>query len=159
MRRRIIAFGPYYHDFMKTLSEKESKKIEYILSLLEREDRMPVKFIKHIKEHGNLYELRMKYESNIYRGDSGLIPGSGRSLEEGMATRSSIFAWRIPWTEEPVGLQSIGSQRSDLTCTHITTYMPCFPQVLKKVLKFTKFFPYTKKNFFFFTFFPVIFSK
>ena len=67
MRRRIIAFGSYYHDFMKTLSEKESKKIDYILSLLEREDRIPVKFIKHIREHGNLYELRMKYESNIYR--------------------------------------------------------------------------------------------
>ena len=33
------------------------------------------------------------------------------SLEEGMATHSSIFAWEIPWTEEPVGLQSIGSQR------------------------------------------------
>ena len=34
-------------------------------------------------------------------------------LEEGMATCSSIFAWRIPWTEEPGGLQSIGSQRSN----------------------------------------------
>ena len=33
------------------------------------------------------------------------------SLEEGMAIRSSILAWRIPWTEEPGGLQSIGSQR------------------------------------------------
>ena len=32
-------------------------------------------------------------------------------LEEGMAIHSSIFAWRIPWTEEPGGLQSIGSQR------------------------------------------------
>ena len=32
-------------------------------------------------------------------------------LEDGMATRSSILAWRIPWTEEPGGLQSIGSQR------------------------------------------------
>ena len=32
-------------------------------------------------------------------------------LEEGMATPSSIFAWRIPWTEEPDGLQSMGSQR------------------------------------------------
>ena len=32
-------------------------------------------------------------------------------LEEEMATHSSIFAWRIPWTEEPGGLQSIGSQR------------------------------------------------
>ena len=31
--------------------------------------------------------------------------------EEGMATRSSILAWRIPWTEEPGRLQSMGSQR------------------------------------------------
>ena len=32
-------------------------------------------------------------------------------LEEEMATRSSILAWRIPWTEEPGGLQSMGSQK------------------------------------------------
>ena len=32
-------------------------------------------------------------------------------LEKEMATHSSILAWRIPWTEEPGGLQSIGSQR------------------------------------------------
>ena len=33
------------------------------------------------------------------------------SLEEGMATHSSILAWRIPWTEEPGGPQSMGLQR------------------------------------------------
>ena len=32
-------------------------------------------------------------------------------MEEGMATHSSILIWRIPWTEEPGGLQSIGLQR------------------------------------------------
>ena len=32
-------------------------------------------------------------------------------LEEGMATHSSILTWRIPWSEEPGGLQSMGSQR------------------------------------------------
>ena len=37
-------------------------------------------------------------------GDSGSIPGSGRSLEKEMATHSSIFAWEIAWTEEPDGL-------------------------------------------------------
>ena len=36
-------------------------------------------------------------------------------LEEGMATHSSILAWRIPWTEEPGGLQSMGSPGSDTT--------------------------------------------
>ena len=37
--------------------------------------------------------------------------GGEDPLEEGMATHSSILAWRIPWTEEPGGLQSVGSQR------------------------------------------------
>ena len=43
--------------------------------------------------------------------DVSLIPGSRRSSEEGMATHSSILAWRIPWTEEPGGLQSMESQK------------------------------------------------
>ena len=42
---------------------------------------------------------------------TGSIPGSGRSPGEGMATHSNILAWKIPWTEEPGGLQSMGSQR------------------------------------------------
>ena len=37
--------------------------------------------------------------------------GQEDPLEEGMATHSSILAWRIPWKERPGGLQSIGSQR------------------------------------------------
>ena len=36
-------------------------------------------------------------------------------LEKEMATHSSILAWRIPWTEEPGRLQSMGSQESDMT--------------------------------------------
>ena len=40
--------------------------------------------------------------------DISSIPGWGRSPGGGMATHSSILAWRIPWTEEPGGLQSIG---------------------------------------------------
>ena len=38
--------------------------------------------------------------------------GQEKPLEEGMATRASILAWRIPWTEEPGGLQPKGSQKS-----------------------------------------------
>ena len=38
----------------------------------------------------------------------------GRS-EKAMASHSSTFAWKIPWTEEPGGLQSMGSQESDMT--------------------------------------------
>ena len=50
-------------------------------------------------------------ESACNAGDLDLIPGLGRPLEEGMANHSSILAWRIPWTEEPDGLQSVGLQR------------------------------------------------
>ena len=46
-----------------------------------------------------------------YARDAGLIPQWEKSPEEGMATHSSILAWRIPWTEEPGGLQSVESQR------------------------------------------------
>ena len=44
-------------------------------------------------------------------GDPGSIPGSEDPLEKEMATHSSILAWKIPWTKEPGGLQSMGSQR------------------------------------------------
>ena len=43
-------------------------------------------------------------------GDMGSIPGSGNSLEEEVTTHSSIRAWKISWTEEPGGLQCMGSQ-------------------------------------------------
>ena len=42
--------------------------------------------------------------------DTGSIPGSGIPPGEGNGTHSSILAWEIPWTEEPGGLQSMGSQ-------------------------------------------------
>ena len=48
-------------------------------------------------------------------GDLGSILGQEDPLEMGMATHSNILAWRIPWTEEPGGLQSMGSQRVDTT--------------------------------------------
>ena len=56
--------------------------------------------------------------------DASLTPGSGRSPGWGHGNPLQDFAWRIPWTEEPGGLQSIGSQRvrhdwSDMVCMHI----------------------------------------
>ena len=60
-----------------------------------------------------------------------LIRSLGREdpLEEGLTTHSRILAWRIPWTEEPGGLQSMGSQRvrhdwSDLAHTHVRMFFP-----------------------------------
>ena len=53
--------------------------------------------------------------------DAGLIPGPGTSPGEGNATHSSIFAWEIPWTEEPGGLQSMGSKKSQTQLNDSTT--------------------------------------
>ncbi|CAI9162424.1 unnamed protein product [Rangifer tarandus platyrhynchus] len=50
--------------------------------------------------------------------------GQGRSLEKEMATHSSIFAWKIPWTEEPGGLQPMGLQSQTRLSTHTTPPPP-----------------------------------
>ena len=50
-------------------------------------------------------------QSACNAGDPGSIPGKADPLAKGMTTYSSILVWRIPWTEEPGGIQSMGSQR------------------------------------------------
>ena len=51
-------------------------------------------------------------------GNAGSISGSERPLEKEIATHSSILAWEIPWTEEPGGIQSMGSQKSQTQLTN-----------------------------------------
>ena len=54
---------------------------------------------------------QMAKESACNAGDLGSIPGLGRSPGEGHGNPLSILPWRIPWAEEPKGLQSMESQR------------------------------------------------
>lgn len=65
MKRKIKTYGGYFESFMKTLSDKEQEKVQYALLLLKTQDRLPVKFVKHVREE--LYEIRVEYGSNIYR--------------------------------------------------------------------------------------------
>ena len=51
-------------------------------------------------------------EAACNAGDLGLMPGLERSPGGGQGNHSNILAWRIPWTEESGGLQSLGSQKS-----------------------------------------------
>ena len=61
--------------------------------------------------------------------DVGSILGLGRSPEEEMAPHSSTLAWRIPWTEGPGGLQSMGLQsQTELKCMH--AYKRDFDKIL-----------------------------
>ena len=63
-------------------------------------------------------ELMINYDGSEVKasacnvGDLGSSPGREDPLEKEMATDSSILAWKIPWTEEPGRLQSMGSQRA-----------------------------------------------
>ena len=52
-------------------------------------------------------------ESTCNEGDQCLFPGWEDLLEKGVVTYSSILPWRIPWTEEPGGPESMGSQKVD----------------------------------------------
>ena len=65
MKRRIITFGRYFGEFMERLTDKEREKVDYGLVLLKTQDRLPAKFVKHIRD--GLYELRTEYNGNIYR--------------------------------------------------------------------------------------------
>ena len=61
-----------------------------------------------------------------HKRHGGLIPGSEDPLEESMATHSSILAWRIPWTEEPDGLQCTRSWRVGYTWCTCTSFQDGF---------------------------------
>ena len=61
-------------------------------------------------------------ESACNAGDPGPILGWADPLEKGMATHTSILAWRISWTEDPGGLQSLGMQRLN-RATNTFTFM------------------------------------
>ena len=61
MKRRIITYGRYFGEFMEGLTAKEREKVDYGLVLLKTQDRLPTKFVKHIRD--GLYELN--YEQSL----------------------------------------------------------------------------------------------
>ena len=62
---------------------------------------------------GDSVDKESPYNEGEKQADMSLNPGWEDPLEEGTAIHSSILAWRIPWTEEPGELQSIGHKQSD----------------------------------------------
>lgn len=63
--RRIRTYGGYFQAFMEMLDDKVRRKIDYALLLLKTQERLSAKFVKAITD--GLFELRIEYESNIYR--------------------------------------------------------------------------------------------
>ena len=88
-----------------------------IFDITAREERQRGDFVSHSisYRHYAAYQVTLMVRNlPVNAGDTrdaGSIPGLRRVLEKEMATHSRILAWRIPWTEKPGGLQSMGPQK------------------------------------------------
>ncbi len=67
MVRKIIFHENHFIEFYKSQDEKVKVKIQYVLELIKQVDRVPEKFLKHLSGTDGLYEIRVEYQSNIYR--------------------------------------------------------------------------------------------
>ena len=67
MNREIIFYENYFIEFYQTQDEKVKEKIKYVLELIKQVEKVPEKFLKHLTGTNGLYEIRIEYQSNIYR--------------------------------------------------------------------------------------------
>jgi phage-related protein len=67
MERRIIFYKNYFIEFYQNQDEKVKTKIQYVFELIKQVDKVPEKFLKHLEGTDGLYEIRVAYQSNIYR--------------------------------------------------------------------------------------------
>ncbi len=66
-QRQIIFHKQYFVDFYLEQPEKVQEKIEYVFKIICNVQNVPKKFLDHITETDGLYEIRIEFESNIYR--------------------------------------------------------------------------------------------
>ncbi|PKP12678.1 MAG: addiction module toxin RelE [Bacteroidetes bacterium HGW-Bacteroidetes-3] len=67
MIREIVFYKDYFDDFFETLTDKVQDKIDEVLFMMTILERVPAKFFKSIEGVKGLFEIRIEYESNIYR--------------------------------------------------------------------------------------------
>ena len=65
--RKIIFYERYFVNFYLEQNEKVQEKIEYVFKLVRTVQNVPKKFLQHMAETDGLYEIRIEFESNIYR--------------------------------------------------------------------------------------------
>jgi phage-related protein len=65
--REIVFYKDYFNDFFETLDNKAKDKVDEVLFMITILDRIPKKFFKSIEGKKGLYEIRIEFESNIYR--------------------------------------------------------------------------------------------
>jgi phage-related protein len=67
MARTIIFYENHFIKFYQDQNDKVKGKIQQVLELIKQVDRVPEKFLKHLSGTDGLYEIRVEYQSNIYR--------------------------------------------------------------------------------------------
>ncbi len=67
MARLIIFHGDYFTDFYKELDLKVKEKVKHVLELIKQVDRVPDKFLAPMTGYDGLFEVKIEYQSNIYR--------------------------------------------------------------------------------------------
>ena len=66
-KRKLIFFKNYFRVFFEPLSEKVKNKIDYVLFLVASAERIPGKFFQYMDGTDGIFEIRVEFESNIYR--------------------------------------------------------------------------------------------
>jgi len=67
MERKIIFYESYFQDFYLKQDRKVREKIAYVFKVINSVQNVPTKFLKHLEGTDGLYEIRIEFESNIYR--------------------------------------------------------------------------------------------
>ncbi len=66
-KREIITYGKYFLDFYSALNKSVQEKIDYVFELVKTLELIPKRFFQHLESTEGLFEIRVEYESNIYR--------------------------------------------------------------------------------------------
>ena len=67
MARTIIFYQNHFIDFYKELNPKVKEKVKYVLELIKQVERVPEKFLAPMTGYEGLFEIRIEYQSNIFR--------------------------------------------------------------------------------------------
>ncbi|MCH7409327.1 type II toxin-antitoxin system RelE/ParE family toxin [Belliella sp. DSM 111904] len=67
MVRKIIFYENHFIEFYQSQNYKVKSKIQYVFELIKQVERVPEKFLKHLEGIEGLYEIRVEFQSNIFR--------------------------------------------------------------------------------------------
>lgn len=67
MSRKLSTYGKYFFDFYNKLDEDLQEKIDWVFELIKSVDHIPKKYFQHVENSDGLFEIRIEFESNIYR--------------------------------------------------------------------------------------------